>query len=74
MKRKELETALKNLGFKGLQSDNKTLNAYNQIKFFVYSNNARIKDINGVYLDKNGELRALIDGVDYESGSNINND
>lgn len=68
MTRNELQNKLKELGFQNLCDDDKTLVAYNCIQFYVKSNRTPIKDIDDVYLDETGTLRAIINGYDDEIG------
>ena len=72
MKRKELQQALKDLGFYKLCDDNKTLVAYNAIQGFLNSNRTPIKAITNVWLsDTWKQLHVDLEyGFDVEIGYN----
>ena len=75
MKIKEIKNTLKNLGFNELCDDNKTLVAYNQIQYFLKSNQTPLKAITKIYLDSFNNLRIVIyNDIDLESGYNLNDE
>lgn len=68
MTRNELQNELRKLGFENLCDDGKTLCAYNSLQFFLKCNRTPIKDVEKVYLDEDGTLRAIVYGYDFETG------
>ena len=74
MTRNQLQSALKELGFKRMCEDGKTLVAYNCIQYYLYANKTPIKSIESVYVSEDGTLHAVIWGYDDEIGYTIDDE
>ena len=71
MTRKEIQEKLKELGCKELCNDNKTLVAYNELQFWLYSNKTPMKAITKIWVENNSICVCLYEDNFFNSGFEV---